>query len=398
MNIIKTNLRFNRQPSMRTSTKQIILHHTDSHDVPASEIHRWHLNRNWLGIGYHFVIRANGRIEEGRPIGSIGSHALGANADSIGIVFTGRFEQHRPTIGQIQAGIQLIKYIESIYGNLEISGHKDHSSTSCPGKFFPMQEILDGLRKEPITLDSYVTFRELYNILGRQMPIEDIKRPPQVTSEPQYTYKVVATTHILEVNPLDLKLVYGPVRGIDVKEKNYINACFVWWEDHPRNTKPYPTSMLIYDGKIIHNGQPNGYWQGEFTGKGVPTPTFIIYKDGTVIIKDTNDLSSEVNQIHLAVTVVQSNPLIRQQGFVPYVGWGSVAYETNRIAIFYRKSDNKVILTYRPATTIDRLHDTGKNLNVDFGGSLDSGGSANFIAEGKKINATSRWMYAGITI
>ena len=214
--------------------------------------------------------------------------------------------------------------------------------------------------------------------------------------EEKWKYDVIGDTHVVAVSPLDIRVRTGAVRGVDVKEDNYMNISFVWWEDYPINTRPYVTSMLVYLGRVYSNKQPNGFWSGEFTGKGVPTPTFIIYKDGTVSVETVNDLSGEGDKIHLATTIVKTNPEISTVGFVPYVSWNSVAYAANRIGIFYRKMDNKVLLVYRPSTTIERFHQTGRNLGADFGGSLDSGGSANFRVGGTNINMTSRWMAAGI--
>ena len=74
MNIIETGLKFNGLKN-RSSTRMIVLHHSASRDVPAAEIHGWHLARGWAGIGYHFVIRKNGNIEQGRPMQMIGAHA-----------------------------------------------------------------------------------------------------------------------------------------------------------------------------------------------------------------------------------------------------------------------------------------------------------------------------------
>ncbi len=44
MNIIETGLQFNELRN-RTSTRLIVLHHSASPDVPAAEIHAWHLAR-----------------------------------------------------------------------------------------------------------------------------------------------------------------------------------------------------------------------------------------------------------------------------------------------------------------------------------------------------------------
>jgi N-acetylmuramoyl-L-alanine amidase len=58
-------------------------------DIGAADVHRWHLQRGWSGIGYHFVIRRNGNVEHGRDIQKKGAHVAGFNANSIGISLAG---------------------------------------------------------------------------------------------------------------------------------------------------------------------------------------------------------------------------------------------------------------------------------------------------------------------
>lgn len=134
--------RFNRGHTRRSKTVSITIHHSDSHDVPAAEIHRWHLQRGWYGIGYHYVIRADGSIETGRPDWAIGAHAgAAANSESIGICLTGRFAQHKPAEAQMKSLVWLIKHMEQTYGKLQVKGHKDYLSTSCPGILFPWDDL-----------------------------------------------------------------------------------------------------------------------------------------------------------------------------------------------------------------------------------------------------------------
>ena len=212
-----------------------------------------------------------------------------------------------------------------------------------------------------------------------------------------WTHKRGDGYHVAEVRPRDLVLVKRPHRGVDLEEPNWVNASFAWWRDYPRNQVVYPTSMLVYDGKLLNNVQPNGFWTGEHAGRGVPTPTFIIYKDGRVALRTVNDLRSEASAIHLAVTVVQTNPNISQQGYVPYVSWSSIAYRANRVGIFYRGRDDRALLIFSPDCNIERLHQIARDEGADLGGSLDSGGSANYRLAGVPINATHRLMAAGIT-
>ena len=148
MQILETGLKFGSL-NTRKSTKRIIIHHSASADVPASTIHQWHLNQGWSGIGYHFVIRANGMIERGRPENTIGSHSgPQGNGDSIGVVLTGNFEIGAPATAQITALASLIKDLRGRYGNLAVIGHKDVMATACPGKNFPWDELRKRLEDE----------------------------------------------------------------------------------------------------------------------------------------------------------------------------------------------------------------------------------------------------------
>ena len=45
-------------------------------DFTAIDIDRWHRQRGFDGIGYHYVIRLNGTIENGRPIVKPGAHCI----------------------------------------------------------------------------------------------------------------------------------------------------------------------------------------------------------------------------------------------------------------------------------------------------------------------------------
>ena len=94
----------------------IIIHCSDSEFGSASEIRRWHQQKGWKDIGYHFVILnglivpqtsfqkslylpiLDGSVEVGRKIdgddlvsdNEVGAHALGYNANSIGICLIGK--------------------------------------------------------------------------------------------------------------------------------------------------------------------------------------------------------------------------------------------------------------------------------------------------------------------
>ena len=144
--IIETNLDFSSL-NERKLTDMIVIHHTGERDIDASakQIHGWHLDQGWSGIGYHFVVRKNGNIERGRPLWAIGSHAYGENSHTIGIHLSGDFEQAKPTTQQIEMTAMLIADLCADYNipidRKHIIGHGELMSTDCPGK--NLQKLLD---------------------------------------------------------------------------------------------------------------------------------------------------------------------------------------------------------------------------------------------------------------
>lgn len=112
-----------------------VIHHTASHDVTVKEIDRWHKEKGWDGIGYHFVIRADGEVCEGRKLKKIGAHAKGRN-HYVGIALTG-YDIFTPA--QIKSLITLL--IELDITHIE-SHHKQ-----CPGPGLDMNMIRKEIRR-----------------------------------------------------------------------------------------------------------------------------------------------------------------------------------------------------------------------------------------------------------
>ena len=61
----------------------------ENKDYSIEDIKKWHLQRGFTNIGYHFIIRLNGTIEIGRPLNKPGAHVQNHNANSIGICYIG---------------------------------------------------------------------------------------------------------------------------------------------------------------------------------------------------------------------------------------------------------------------------------------------------------------------
>lgn len=144
MNIIENKFFWNGTLANRAKTDYIVLHHRAGYGDVQS-IHDQHLNKGWVGIGYHFYIRKDGSIYRGRPINTIGAHTENMNSVSVGICFEGNYhdtDKGMP-IPQFKTGQELISYLKGIYPNAEIKGHRDFNATGCPGKYFPFKEIMN---------------------------------------------------------------------------------------------------------------------------------------------------------------------------------------------------------------------------------------------------------------
>lgn len=141
MKIIEKTYKFQSKMDKRGSTTRIILHHAAAKSCSADDVHRWHLNRGWAGIGYHFFVRKDGSVYRGRPLQCVGAHAGGANFNSVGICFEGDFTKETMPDVQKQAGKELVAYVKNHYGIKNVQRHSDVGATACPGTNFPFNEI-----------------------------------------------------------------------------------------------------------------------------------------------------------------------------------------------------------------------------------------------------------------
>lgn len=80
---------------MRAINK-IILHCSatqEGKDFDVEDIREWHLQRGFTDVGYHYVIKLDGTIQDGRDIRSIGAHCKGQNYGSISICYVGGLDK-----------------------------------------------------------------------------------------------------------------------------------------------------------------------------------------------------------------------------------------------------------------------------------------------------------------
>ena len=141
MDIINVNLPTNGSFKRRNSTDEIILHHAEASRASVEEVNRWHLERGWTGIGYHFYIRKDGKVYRGRPEWTVGAHAQGHNSRAIGICVEGSYMSETMPQAQLDALKDLIRAMMAKYPGAKLLRHKDVNSTDCPGTKFPWAEV-----------------------------------------------------------------------------------------------------------------------------------------------------------------------------------------------------------------------------------------------------------------
>ena len=147
MKINETNIQFKSTLSNRKATRRIVIHHAaSSFTTTWQNIQDWHLKNGWAGIGYHYVIQADGSIYRGRPEGKVGAHAYQdakheANSDGIGICLVGNFMLTQPTTPQLDSLVELVRDIWTRYPDIPVVGHREVMATSCPGDRFPWAEL-----------------------------------------------------------------------------------------------------------------------------------------------------------------------------------------------------------------------------------------------------------------
>lgn len=143
--IHRANLTFSKKlkPRAVDSIKFFILHHSEvtaSHTV--EEVHRWHLNKGWAGIGYHYFISKAGEIYEGRPLDTVGAHTYGYNSNSVGVCFEGDFNKEEMGEKQLNAGVMLLCWLKQAYPEATIVRHgRLVKGKTCPGRHFPFDKL-----------------------------------------------------------------------------------------------------------------------------------------------------------------------------------------------------------------------------------------------------------------
>ena len=131
----------------RVTTEAIFVHCSATKptmNVGLREIRQWHKEMGWLDVGYHFIIKRDGTIEEGRPVDVVGSHVKGWNERSVGVCLVGGIDEKGKhsanfTPAQMSSLRNKLDELKAVY-NVPIMAHHDVAAKACPS--FDLQRWL----------------------------------------------------------------------------------------------------------------------------------------------------------------------------------------------------------------------------------------------------------------
>lgn len=104
----------------------------------AKQIDEWHRQQGWAGIGYHFVVRRDGSIEQGRPLEKVGAHCRGYNATSVGVCYEGGLDASgKPADTRTEEQKAMLKVLVGVlrkrFPDAKVVGHHDlDNNKACP--------------------------------------------------------------------------------------------------------------------------------------------------------------------------------------------------------------------------------------------------------------------------
>lgn len=140
-----TNLNFTEELQERAagSTKYIVLNHsevTTPHTI--NDVHKWHQNKKWAGIGYHYFIDKKGEIFIGRPRNTVGAHSYGFNQQSVALCFEGDFSKEQINQKQFEGAVMLVALLELTYPEAKLTKQSELvKEKNGPGENFPFDSF-----------------------------------------------------------------------------------------------------------------------------------------------------------------------------------------------------------------------------------------------------------------
>lgn len=130
---------------------EIIVHCTatkEGRNFGVKDVDRWHKERGFKCIGYHYLILLDGTVAPGRPLDQIGAHTTGHNAYSIGICYVGGLDKNGKakdtrTSEQKLAMYKLIYDLLQCYPKARVGVHAEFANKACP--CFSREQLMNEL-------------------------------------------------------------------------------------------------------------------------------------------------------------------------------------------------------------------------------------------------------------
>lgn len=125
----------------RKTTDYIIIHCAatrPSMNTDIKDIDRWHRERNFRSVGYHYFIRRDGLLQTGRPLMESGAHAVGYNERSIGVCMAGgvaedgKTPENNFTPAQWATLRGIVSALTRTFPQARVIGHRDVANKVCP--------------------------------------------------------------------------------------------------------------------------------------------------------------------------------------------------------------------------------------------------------------------------
>lgn len=123
---------------IRPKTDYVVWHASatpPSMDIGSAQIAIMHKAKGWDDIGYHMVIRRDGRVEPGEDLRRAGAHVKGLNRYSVGICMIGGVDEdgdaeNNYTEEQWKAAKHVFEFFTLLHPDAEHVGHRDLSPDS----------------------------------------------------------------------------------------------------------------------------------------------------------------------------------------------------------------------------------------------------------------------------
>lgn len=123
-----------------THVRYLVIHATGAPaHVGPHAIARAHVDDNgWPGIGYHFVVGADGAVYRTQDLTVVSHHVAQFNPVSVGIALAGDLAHADPPPAQIAAAADLVAQLCWDLGlpTTAVRGHREMVPTPCPGERF----------------------------------------------------------------------------------------------------------------------------------------------------------------------------------------------------------------------------------------------------------------------